>query len=50
VHKFELYKKNHPAADWIDAIAKYKKLPRTHKIIHELEDYYRLLSAGEPSE
>ena len=24
IHKFELYRRNHPGGDWIDAIAKYK--------------------------
>jgi hypothetical protein len=44
IHKFELYRKNHPKGDWIDAIAKYKKLPRTHKVIKELEAHFLLLS------
>jgi len=44
IHKFELYKRNHPNADWFDAIAKYKKLPRTHQVMRHLESHYQLLS------
>jgi hypothetical protein len=44
IHKFDLFKRNHPKADWIDAIAKYKKLPREHKIIKELESHYKTLT------
>jgi Transglycosylase SLT domain len=43
IHKYELHKKNHPKADWIDAIAKYKKYPRQHKEIIELENFYNRL-------
>jgi hypothetical protein len=43
IHKYLLHKKNHPKADWIDAIAKYKKYPRKHQKIVELENFYNRL-------
>ena len=43
IHKFELLRKSHPKADWIDAVAKYKSVPRTDKLIGDFEKYYNQL-------
>lgn len=47
IHKYELHKKNHPRADWIDAISKYKKLPRSNRAMRRLEQFYLALKNQE---